>query len=113
MRKCAISTIITEVLDMATGITDKHGKLVSSGMGIPLFVGAVGAGVRGAIKYYADLGEDICDGDIIMFNDPYNGGVTHLNDHLILYPVFVAGKCIAWVGNIAHWGDIGGHEVGS
>jgi N-methylhydantoinase B len=48
-----------------------------------------------------------------MLNDPYNGGVTHLNDHLILYPIFHDEKLVAWCGNIAHWGDIGGHEVGS
>jgi N-methylhydantoinase B len=113
MRKCAISTIITEVLDMATGITDSDGRLVSSGMGIPFFVGAVGFAVRGAIQYFADRKEPIREGDIIMLNDPYSGGVTHLNDHLILYPIFHAGERVAWCGNIAHWGDIGGHVVGS
>ncbi len=87
-----MSTIITEVIDMATGITDSDGKLVSSGMGIPFFVGAVGYAVRGALKYFANRGEEINEGDIIMLNDPYSGGVTHLNDHLILYPIFHAEK---------------------
>ena len=39
MRKTAMSSIIYEVLDMGTGITDAQGRLASSGAGIPGFIG--------------------------------------------------------------------------
>ena len=41
LRKTAMSAIIYEVLDMGTGITDGEGNLVSSGAGIPTFVGVL------------------------------------------------------------------------
>ena len=42
LRKTAMSPIIYEVLDVGTGITDAEGSLVSSGAGIPSFVGGTG-----------------------------------------------------------------------
>jgi N-methylhydantoinase B len=50
---------------------------------------------------------------VFILNDPYNGGITHLNDHLLLVPVFNKNELMAWVCNIAHWGDVGGHVPGS
>ena len=48
-----------------------------------------------------------------MTNDPYFGGVTHLNDVALLMPVFANAERIAWVGNLAHWNDVGGAVPGS
>jgi N-methylhydantoinase B len=50
---------------------------------------------------------------MFILNDPYRGGVTHLNDHLLLLPIFHDHQIVAWSCNIAHWGDIGGHVPGS
>ena len=41
LRKTAMSPIIYEVLDVGTGVTDATGALVSSGAGIPSFVGVL------------------------------------------------------------------------
>ena len=46
MRKTAMSSIIYEVLDMGTGITDAGGRMASSGAGIPAFVGVLDKSVR-------------------------------------------------------------------
>ena len=46
-------------------------------------------------------------------NDPYYGGVTHLNDIIVAMPVFVDGTLIAWTANIAHNSDVGGMAPGS
>jgi N-methylhydantoinase B len=51
-KRTAMSTIITEVLDMATGITDKYGDLASSGMGIPGFIGCLGKAVQAILKKF-------------------------------------------------------------
>lgn len=45
-RRTAMSTIISEVFDMSTGITDKDGNLASAGMGIPAFAGCLGIAVK-------------------------------------------------------------------
>jgi len=110
LRKTAMSPIIYEVLDVGTGVTDADGELVSSGAGIPSFVGVLDKTVKAII---AKEGARISDGDIFITNDPNSGGVTHLNDIVVAEPVFHAGQRVAWVASIAHWGDIGGKTPGS
>src|SRR6185312_10684479 len=50
LKKTAMSPIIYEVLDVGTGITDAAGELVSSGAGIPTFVGVLDKAVRRIIE---------------------------------------------------------------
>jgi N-methylhydantoinase B len=111
-RKTAMSAIIYEVLDMGTGITDAEGNLASSGAGIPAFVGVLDKAVQRIVELNGEPGE-ICPGDIFITNDPFYGGVTHLNDIVLAMPVFAAGRLIAWTANIAHWNDVGGMVPGS
>ncbi len=110
LRKTAMSPIIYEVLDVGTGITDAMGRLVSSGAGIPTFVGVLDKTVKVIVERY---GGTMQDGDIFITNDPNHGGVTHLNDVVIAKPVFFEGHCVAFTASIAHWGDIGGKVPGS
>ncbi len=110
-RKTAMSAIIYEVLDMGTGITDGEGNLASSGAGIPAFVGVLDKAVKRVIELNGT--DDVRPGDIYVTNDPYYGGVTHLNDVVLAMPVFVDGELIAWTANIAHWNDVGGMVPGS
>jgi N-methylhydantoinase B len=111
-RKTAMSAIIYEVLDMGTAITDAEGNLASSGAGIPAFVGVLDKAVKRIIELNNAPGE-IRPGDIFVTNDPFYGGVTHLNDVVLAMPVFVDGEPIAWTANIAHWNDVGGMVPGS
>ena len=111
MRRTAMSAIIYEVLDMGTGITDARGQLASSGAGIPAFIGVLDKAVRRILELNAAA--DIREGDIFATNDPYYGGVTHLNDVVLAMPVFAQGEVVAWAANIAHWNDVGGMVPGS
>jgi N-methylhydantoinase B len=111
-RKTAMSAIIYEVLDMGTAITDGDGNLASSGAGIPAFVGVLDKAVQRIIEVN-DGAEEIRPGDIFVTNDPFYGGVTHLNDVVLAMPVFAEGERIAWTANIAHWNDVGGMVPGS
>src|SRR5581483_1408247 len=108
-RKTAMSAIIYEVLDMGTGITDAEGNLASSGAGIPGFVGVLDKAVQRVIE----LNGDVAPGDVFATNDPFYGGVTHLNDVVLAMPVFADGELVAWTANIAHWNDVGGIVPGS
>lgn len=110
MRKTAMSSIIYEVLDMGTGITDAQGRIASSGAGIPAFVGVLDKGVQFIVGKF---GDDIKPDDVFITNDPWHGGVTHLNDLVLAMPVFVDGELIAWTANIAHNSDVGGMAPGS
>jgi N-methylhydantoinase B len=111
MRRTAMSAIIYEVLDMGTGITDAEGQLASSGAGIPAFIGVLDKAVRRILEL--NPAEGIREGDIFATNDPYYGGVTHLNDVVLAMPVFADGELVAWTANIAHWNDVGGMVPGS
>ncbi len=111
IRKTAMSAIIYEVLDMGTGITDAAGEIASSGAGIPSFVGVLDKAVK-AILFKHDAPGAIREGDIFATNDPFHGGVTHLNDVILAMPVFVDGAIVAWTANIAHWNDLGGMVPG-
>jgi len=112
MRKTAMSSIIYEVLDMGTGITDAKGRLASSGAGIPGFIGVLDKSVKVLLKKFSKPG-DIQPGDVFITNDPYYGGVTHLNDLVVCMPVFSGDRLIAWTANIAHNSDVGGKSPGS
>ncbi|MEM1362253.1 MAG: hydantoinase B/oxoprolinase family protein [Pseudomonadota bacterium] len=109
MRKTAMSSIIYEVLDMGTGITDAQGRIASSGAGIPAFIGVLDKSVQFILSKH----KDIRPGDVFITNDPWHGGVTHLNDLVLAMPVFSEGQLIAWAANIAHNSDVGGMAPGS
>lgn len=110
LKKTAMSPIIYEVLDVGTGVTDKHGNLVSSGAGIPTFVGVLDKAVKRIIEIHHG---NIVAGDVFITNDPAYGGVTHLNDIVVAKPVFYQNSCCCWTASIAHWSDVGGKVPGS
>ncbi|SHG51178.1 N-methylhydantoinase B [Kaistia soli DSM 19436] len=110
-RKTSMSAIIYEVLDMGTGICDAKGEIASSGAGIPAFVGVLDKAVKRILEKHP--AETIVPGDLFASNDPYWGGVTHLNDMILAMPVFSDGRIVAWTANIAHWNDVGGMVPGS
>ena len=112
MRKAAMSSIIYEVLDMGTCVTDAEGNLATSGAGIPAFVGCLDKAVKRIIELNGGPAQ-FRPGDVFVTNDPYYGGVTHLNDVIFTLPVFAGGDLVAWTANIAHWNDVGGMVPGS
>jgi N-methylhydantoinase B len=52
------------------------------------------------------------DGDVWLFNDPYEGG-THANDFKLVRPVFRDGKLFCFLASAAHWHDVGGAVPGN
>lgn len=112
MRRTAMSSIIYEVLDMGTGVLDASGELASSGAGIPAFVGVLDKAGKVIIDTLA-ADDPPQPGDVYFTSDPYRGGVTHLNDIVVVMPVFSDGRVVAWTANIAHNSDVGGMAPGS
>jgi N-methylhydantoinase B len=86
--------------------------MAGSGAGIPAFVGVLDKTVKRVIEKFDQPG-DIEPGDIFITNDPYTGGVTHLNDVVLVMPVFADDEIVAWTADIAHWNDVGGMVPGS
>src|SRR5690606_18528058 len=58
-------------------------------------------------------GDTIAEGDLFLANDPHVAGGTHLPDLNFAAPVFVDGRFVGLVANIAHHADVGGAAAGS
>jgi N-methylhydantoinase B len=110
VRRTSQSTIIYEVLDLAVGLTDADGRLITQGNGVPFFLGVIDQAVREILAKYSPSG--IADGDIFVTNDPYESG-THLSDVTVIAPIFAEGTLIGFAANKAHWIDVGGRDAGS
>ena len=111
MQRTSMSTIIYETLDYATGLTDAKGRLVTQGNGVTLFLGTLDYGVRSVLDKFGYDG--LNPGDIVMTNDPYAGGGTHLSDVSLIMPIFYDGKIVAFAANKGHWTEVGGMAAGS
>jgi N-methylhydantoinase B len=107
----SMSPIIYETLDYACGIADAKGDLLTQGNGACGFIGMISPMIGEIIRKFGR--ESMKSGDVYIINDPYMGGGTHLSDIGMIMPVFYQGEMIAFVGNKAHWSDIGGMAAGS
>lgn len=105
------SPVIYEVLDYACGLTDDRAQLIAQANGIAGFLGTLTYAVRFVLDKYGP--EQLRPGDIVVTNDPYNGGGTHLSDVTLVMPVFFEGELMAFAANKAHWTEIGGKDPGS
>lgn len=104
------SSIIYEGHDFSCGLVAADGRLVAQSLDDnPIHIFAVPYSTAEVVRRFAD---DIHDGDIFLHNDPYTGG-THLNDVLMLFPVFHAGRLVLFTAVRCHWGDVGGMTAGS
>jgi N-methylhydantoinase B len=111
MQRTSMSTIIYEVLDYATGLTDAKGRLITQGNGVTLFLGTLDYGVKSVLRKFGEKG--LRPGDIVITNDPYEGGGTHLSDVSLIMPIFYKGKIVAFSANKGHWTEVGGMAAGS
>ncbi len=104
------SSIIYEGHDFSCGLVAADGRLVAQSLDDnPIHIFAVPYSTAEVVRRF---GDDINEGDIFLHNDPYTGG-THLNDVLMLYPVFHEGRLALFTAVRCHWGDVGGMTPGS
>ena len=108
--RSSYSSIIYEGHDFSCALVTADGRLIAQGEADnPIHIFAVPYSPAEVVKTFAD---DIHEGDIFLHNDPYTGG-THLNDILMLFPVFHDGKLAMFTATRCHWGDVGGMTPGS
>ena len=101
--RTALSPGIREQGDAFPLIAERNGKMV---------VGQFGSFIDGFLNAYEG---EIEEGDVILLNDPYSceGAISHVNDQLIIVPVYRAGRIISWAAMFGHMTDIGGKVPGS
>jgi N-methylhydantoinase B len=111
LQRTSKSTIIYEVLDFASGLTDARGQLITQGNGVTGFLGTLTFAVRYTLEKFGVDGLRI--GDVVITNDPYTGGGTHLSDVSLIVPIFYEGELVAFSASKAHWTEVGGKDPGS
>ncbi|HSF95170.1 MAG TPA: hydantoinase B/oxoprolinase family protein [Thermohalobaculum sp.] len=111
--RSAFNPIIAEAHDASHGLYDAASgdTLVQGKSGLPIFVGVMAFGVKAVIDKAAAQGGPR-DGDVWIFNDPYDGG-THLSDIRLVRPYFRGGRVFCWLASVGHWHDVGGNVPGN
>jgi N-methylhydantoinase B len=107
--RIARSEIVKDVMDFSAAICAADGQMVAQAKTIAQHLGAVPEAMAAVL---AKFGADLHEGDAVIMNDPYHGGM-HLPDIFMFMPLFQAGRRRAFAVVICHHTDVGGRVPGS
>ena len=101
--RSAMSPVIREQHDEFPMITDPNGRMI---------VGQFGSYVN---EMLAENKFDLEPGDVILQSDPYKcgGAISHINDWMVLVPVFHEGELVGFDLDVRPSMDVGGAVPGS
>ncbi len=101
--RSAMSPVIREQHDGFPMICLPDGRMV---------VGQFGSYVSGFISTWK---RGIEEGDVFLMSDPYKcrGAISHINDWMVLIPIFHRGELVGWGSQFGHTIDVGGPVSGS
>jgi N-methylhydantoinase B len=108
--RSAYSTNIKERRDCSCAVFSSDGGLISLAEHIPIHLGSMQGLMTQVVQNLNSW--QLKAGDVIIANDPYRGGGSHLPDIALLKPVFYQNELVSFVSNIAHWSDVGGRSPG-
>lgn len=108
--RAAFSPIVRESGDISAGIFDGHGRMLAQAVtGTPGHINTMAEAVKTLRGIFPV--EDMQPGDIYMTNDPWLAS-GHLNDFLLMQPVFLNGRVIGFTSCTSHLADLGGKGMG-
>jgi len=107
--RIARSEIVKDVMDFSAALCAADGQMVAQAKTIAQHLGAIPEAMESVLAKY---GDDLHDGDVVVMNDPYHGGM-HLPDVFMFVPLFFEGKRRAFAVVICHHTDVGGRVPGS
>ncbi len=101
--RSAMSPVIREQHDEFPMITDAKGRMI---------VGQFGSYIAEMLR---EQRFEVRPGDVILQSDPYNcgGAISHINDWMVLVPIFFADELIGFSSMFGHLMDVGGPVPGS
>jgi N-methylhydantoinase B len=105
MRRSAYSTNIKTRADFSCAVFDHTLNTIAQAFTQPLHLGSMVEAVPRAVREYGP--DKLFPGDAILTNYPYPSG-AHLNDIILISPVFHEGQRFGYVANLAHHVDVGG-----
>lgn len=107
--RMAATAAVYETGDYNTGLLDREGRGVFSGVGVIRMATALDLVVASVRETF---GDDIGPGDVFLTNDPW-AGALHAMDAAVVAPVFYRGELVSWTGIVFHELDMGGPTPGS
>ena len=107
--RTARSEIIKDVMDYSAALCDADGLLIAQARTIAQHLGAVPDAMQSVLREFAG---DLHPGDVVVMNDPYDGGM-HIPDVFLFLPIFVDDELEAFAVVIGHQTDMGGRVPGS
>ena len=101
--RIALSPVIREQHDEFPMICNAQGQMI---------VGQFGSYIPAIVDQY---GDDINEGDVFVWNDPYacKGSISHNNDWCVMLPIFHEEVHVGFSSIFGHMVDVGGKVPGS
>ena len=101
--RSAMSPVIREQHDEFPMITDAKGRMI---------VGQFGSYITEMLK---ERDFQLAPGDVILQSDPFlcGGAISHINDWMVLVPVFLEDELVGFTSMFGHMLDVGGPVPGS
>lgn len=108
--RAAFSPIVRECGDISAGIFDVQGRMLAQAVtGTPGHINTMAEAVK-TLRNRFEL-RHMKPGDIYMTNDPWIAS-GHLNDFLLLMPVFLKDRIVGFTSCTSHLVDLGGLGMG-
>lgn len=108
--RAAFSPIVRECGDISAGIFDVRGRMLAQAVtGTPGHINTMAEAVKTLCGRYSR--SEMKPGDIFLTNDPWIAS-GHLNDFLLMMPVFHRGNVVGFTACTSHLVDLGGLGMG-
>jgi len=106
LMRTAFSTIVRESQDLACGLFDTQGRMISQSIsGTPGHINAMATSMGHFLAAFPT--STLAPGDVLITNDPWMTA-GQINDITITTPIFKDGRLVALFANTCHSADIGG-----
>jgi N-methylhydantoinase B len=104
--RTAFGTITREAGDLSAGVYDTKGRMIAQAMtGTPGHVNTMATAVNHFFQHFPQ--STMKPGDVYVTNDPWLG-TGHLFDYVMMTPVFMGKKLVAFFASTCHVIDVGG-----
>ncbi|MFK7941750.1 MAG: hydantoinase B/oxoprolinase family protein [Paracoccaceae bacterium] len=108
--RAAFSPIVRESGDISAGIFNFEGQMLAQAVtGTPGHINTMAEAVKSLRARFPV--QEMRAGDIYVTNDPWLAS-GHLNDFLLMMPVFLDGRVVGFTSCTSHLADLGGKGMG-
>lgn len=105
------SPVVYEAKDFNSALLTPEGEGLFVGIYVTRLSLCLNGFAKAVMKLYDDK-DNFEDGDAFVTNDPW-AGAAHMNDFLMIAPIFHGDTLVCWTGLAMHEVDVGGPNPGS